>query len=328
MFTLHIQTVSGSIQPEELGQTLMHEHVDSQVPGAFYSGGDSDAVEALIADTLRVLPKHGVGALVDLTGRGRLPADHDPLLPVRVAAEVGLHVIAGFALYKDPWLAEAMEPARDLKESYVRQARVGSEGVRAGVFGEVGTSLDDITANEEAQLIAAAEAHHETGLAILTHCTLGTMALEQAKILRSRDMDLSRVVLGHLDLMPDIDYLSRVLDTGANIGFDTFGKEWFDYLVPDQSGPGGERVKHTYHRSDEDRITALVELCRRGYDSQIVMSCDISGSEAWLNPQTHGRYGYSYLFEVVIPRLRGIGVPDASINRMMVGNPARILAIP
>ena len=50
------------------------------------------------------------------------------------------------------------------------------------------------------------------------------MALEQAAILADEGADLGRVVLGHLDLNPDVDHLERVLATGANLGFDTWGK--------------------------------------------------------------------------------------------------------
>jgi len=155
------------------------------------------------------------------------------------------------------------------------------------------------------------------------------MALEQAEILAAEGADLSRVVLGHLDLHPELDYLERALATGANIGFDTWGKEWFDYRVPDEDGERDPAfIKWTYNRPDANRTAALVELCARGHDGRIVLSCDMSGAEAFLNPDTHGRYGYAYLHRVVLPRLRTAGVGTDSIRRMLVDNPARILAAP
>ena len=66
-------------------------------------------------------------------------------------------------------------------------------------------------------------------------------------ILGEEGADLSRVVLGHLDLRPDLGYLEQVLATGVNIAFDTFGKERFDYQLPGQS------LKQTFHRPDADR---------------------------------------------------------------------------
>ena len=91
---------------------------------------------------------------------------------------------------------------------------------------------------------------------------------------------------------------------------------------------GAAFVKRAYHRPDADRVAALAELSARGHDDRIVLSCDLSGAEAFLNPQTHGRYGYAYLHRVVLPRLRDAGVTTDAWRRMLVDNPARILAMP
>jgi phosphotriesterase-related protein len=308
----------------------MHEHVGSVAPRGFYSGGGDSDLEDLAERALGCLPRIGFGAVVDLTGRQRVLDDREVGVIGRLASRLPLHLIAGFSFYKDPWLESVGEDHIDrLTEMYIRQSSWGSGGVRAGVYGEVGTSLDRITHREELHLRAAARAHLATGLAVYTHCTLGTMALEQVTILAEEGADLSRVVLGHLDLKPDADYLERVLATGANIGFDTFGKEWFDYRVPGSEGEGNAAfVKWVYHRPDDDRIAVLAELCARGYDDQIVLSCDMSGAEAYMNPSTHGRYGYSYVHQAVLPRLRDAGVGEPSLRLMLVDNPARILAVP
>lgn len=323
---MHIQTISGPVAPEDLGATLMHEHVDSISPGGFYPSDDPDELALRALDPL---PRLGIGALVDLTGRSRVVDGHDLTTVRRLASRLSLHVVMGFSYYKDPLVATAGTDDLDtLTAIYVDKARQASDGLPAGIYGEVGTSLDDITPLEQLHLRAVTRAHLDTGLAISTHCTLGTMAREQAAILASEGADPTRVVIGHLDLRPDVDYLEGVLATGVTIGFDTFGKEWFDYRVPNSEDAGpGAFVKRAYHRPDDDRVAALAQLCARGYDDRIVLSCDMSGAEAWLNPSTHGRHGYAYLPEVVLPRLRQAGVTDSSVRQMLVDNPARILAV-
>ena len=302
----------------------MHEHLGSLSPRGFYSGGDETDPEHLAERALACLPQFGVSTLVDLTGRQRVLDHHDLAGVRRLAGRIHTRLVVGFSYYKDPWLEQAPTRLDPLTALYVEAAGDG-----AGVYGEVGTSLDTITPGEELHLRASARAHLTTGLAISTHCTLGTMALEQADILAEEGADLSRVVLGHLDLRPDLGYLEKVLATGANVAFDTFGKEWFDYRVPDSEGQGpGEYVKWAFRRTDESRVSALAALCTAGYDRQIVLSCDMSGAEAYLNPSTHGRYGYSYLPRVVRPRLSQAGVTEASLQRLLVDNPARILAVP
>ncbi|HEY3428873.1 MAG TPA: aryldialkylphosphatase, partial [Acidimicrobiia bacterium] len=293
------------------------------------SGGNQDDLEDLAPRALEGLARLGVRTLIDLTGATRAANSAEEFSRLhRLASRLPFHIVAGFAFYKDPWLEISMEgDLARLTQRYVRAAT--DPEVKAGIFGEVGTSLDRITPREELHLRAVARAQVETGLAISTHCTLGTMALEQVAILGAEGADLGRVVLGHLDLRPDLGYLEKILATNANIGFDTFGKEWFDYRVPGSEGQGqGSYVKWTFHRSDEDRIAALAELCSRGYDDRIVLSCDMSAAEAYLNPSTHGRYGHTYLHSVVLPRLRTLGVAESSLHRMLVDNPARILATP
>lgn len=327
---MHIQTVSGPIEPERLGGVLMHEHVGSLALDGFYSGGAGDS--ELVLKALDDLTRLGIGTLVDLTGRMRLeaPARDDLDLVATLARRLESHIVVGFSFYKDPWLqAAGTSDLDELTAIYIDRAVTGANGIKAGIFGEIGTSLDEITPGEELHLRAVARAHVATGLAISTHCTLGTMAADQAKILLSEGVDPSRVVMGHMDLSPGIGYLEQVLESGVNLGFDTWGKEWFDYRVPGSEDDGpGEFVKWVYQRSDDDRTAAVAELCALGHDDRLVFSCDMSGGEAWLNPATHGRHGFSYLPTVVLPRLRQAGVSERSLHRILVENPARILAVP
>ena len=316
---MRVVTAAGPVDPDALGATLMHEHVTSHAPG------DGDAVAAA-ERALAGLTHLGIASVVDVTGRGRAASARGLHDLQTLTDRVDVNLIVGFAFYKDPILTELnLDLDLDgLVELYRRQATDGIAGspVRAGLYGEIGTSLDEITPLEELHLRAVARAHVETGLAISTHCTLGTMAIEQAAILGEDGADLSRVVLGHLDLRPDPEYLEQVLATGVNIAFDTFGKEWFDYQLP------GQPLKQTFHRPDGDRVRALVELISRGYSDRIVLSSDMTGLEAYFNPTTHGRHGYGYLHEVVLPQLLDAGVGDAAIDRMLIDNPARILAVP
>lgn len=319
-----IETVAGPVEPDQLGATLMHEHVGFLEPSGLYGCGEETL--DLSERALSCLPRHGIRTVVDLTGRGRVTAgvDFDRLRALSMGTS--LNIVAGFSYYKEPWLGAAgTEDLDELTAIYVGAAKAGG----IGVYGEVGTSLDQITPREELHLRAAARAHGRTGLAVSTHCTLGTMALEQVDILVEEGVDVSRVVIGHLDLRPDVAYLEHVLATGANIAFDTFGKEWFDYLVPGSGGENGAAlVKHGYHRPDDDRVEALTALCAAGYESQIVMSTDLSGLEAHFNPTTHGRHGYGFLPTVILPRLRQAGIDESSLTQMMATNPVRILTTP
>lgn len=326
---LQIETVTGPIPAEELGATLMHEHVTALVPGGFFSGGRRDDAVDMAERALACLLDHGISTVIDLTGRSRIERLADITLLQSISKRTGLRIVAGFGLYKEKFSHEVSRAeVGELTDLFVHQALEGIDGsdVRAGIYGEVGTSLDTITPIEERCLRAVARAHRVTALAISTHCTLGTMACEQVSILAEEGADLSRVVIGHLDLESDLSKVEAVLRMGANVAFDTFGKEWFDYRVSEAEAPrAAEFVKWTYHRADADRLEALTELVNRGYDQQIVLSSDISGREAYMNPTTHGALGYAYIPERILPALRAAGMGEASIHRMLIDNPARVL---
>jgi len=319
-----IETITGPVEPGELGATLMHEHVGFLEPSGLYACGEE--TPDLSERALSCLPGHGIRTVVDLTGRARATTGVEFDRLRALSKSLSLHIVAGFSFYKEPWLGAAgTEDLDELTAIYVGAAEAGG----IGIYGEVGTSLDEITPLEDLHLRAAARGHVRTGLAISTHCTLGTMALEQVAVLVEEGVDVSRIVIGHLDLRPDVAYLEQVLETGVNIAFDTFGKEWFDYRVPGSEGEQGAAfVKHAYHRPDDARVEALVTLCADGYASQIVMSTDLSGLEAHVNPATHGRHGYGFLPAVILPRLRQAGIDESSLTDMMATNPVRILTIP
>lgn len=321
-----VLTVTGPVDAATMGTTLMHEHVTSLVPGRFFTGGRWDDAVEVAERALGGLGEHGVGAVVDLTGRSGVGAGPHVRALREIAARTGLAVVAGVGLYKEPypgWVAAA--GIDDVADRLVAMATEAN----AGIFGEIGTSLDVVTPAEEKVLRAAVRAHRRTGLAISTHCTLGTMAREQVAIMTAEGADLSRVVVGHLDLSLQLPYLEEVLASGVTVAFDTFGKQWFDYQVPDSADRGGgEFVKWAYRRPDSARIAALSELLARGYAGQLVVSCDISGREAYMNTDTHGQHGYGYLHAIVLPALRAAGVDEDALRRVLVDNPARILTVP
>ena len=326
-----IQTVTGPLAVGELGATLMHEHLTSLVAGRWTSGGTADDAVTIAERALACLSSVGVRSVVDLTPIDAGPGQRRDVTALReIAARTGLHVIASSAFYKEPLLPEWVRAAAldELEEFHTREATigVGSTGVKVGVFGEVGTSLRQITPCEEKCLRAVARAHRATSLPISTHCTLGTMAVEQIAILQEEKVDCSRVVIGHLDLAAEGPYLEAVLAAGVTAGFDTFGKELFDYVVPNSPHLGeGVQVKWTFRRPDEARLDAIAWLVARGYEGQIVLSLDLTGHVTFQNRGGIGQFGYAYLHSRVIPGLLERGVGASTIERMLVDNPARLL---
>ena len=331
----HVTTVLGPVPADQLGRVMPHEHLLSLVPGPWLTGATrSDAVDRAV-DSLAGLPALGFRTVVDLSPYNVVGSDADGdnvSLLVEISTRTGLHIVSGTALYLESY-APAWARNADLRELTDRlivdaTSGIGSSGVRAGVFGEQATSLGEITPHEEKCLRAVARAQRETGLAIMTHTTHGTKALEQLDILRNEGVDPERVVVGHVDTQLTPELPRRIIDAGARVAVDTIGKEdWDFFLTPHGERSDGEYGKRSFHRSDSGRADLVAGLVEDGLTDRVLLAQDLTGAEVWMNPATHGAYGYSYLGAVFLPMLRERGVSEADIAQLTAANPAAVLGV-
>jgi predicted metal-dependent phosphotriesterase family hydrolase len=331
-----VNTVLGPVAPERLGRVLTHEHLLSLLPGPWLSGGTRDSGADVAVEALMSVKNHGFGTVVDQTPYGILGRDSasrsaDVLR--EIADRSGLNIVTGSAIYLEPYSPSwALDASIDeMLRRFVADASADTQGLTAaaGIYGEQATGLGHISPHEEKCLRAVARAHRETGLAISTHTTHGTMAIEQLEILSEEDADFDRVVIGHMDIQPDPAYVRRVLKSGVSVAFDTIGKQFWDFVLEPQpmSQPEGEFGKRAYFRSDESRARLIAELVSEGWANRILLAQDLTGAELHLNPSTQGRFGYSYLGAVFVPMLRSEGVSEAEIEQMLTANPAALLSL-
>jgi predicted metal-dependent phosphotriesterase family hydrolase len=332
-----IQTILGPIQPEALGLTLMHEHLlpRPQIPSPPDKPPFSPRIA--IADVIRELTHardtYGLRSVVDCTPR-RSPQELEDM--AALSRETGLNIIVATGCMKEQYYHPArgnmssfwayqMTPDR-VADVIADELTNGINGTpyRAGII-KVGTSKQRISEPEERLFRGAARAHLRTGAPITTHATLGTMGPEQAQIFLEEGADLRRVVIGHSDLNGNPAYHEGILRRGATVGFDTIGKQRFDYTRSDTAGYHRyEFEKEQYFVSDQVRMQTLLELIRRGYAGQIIVSSDM-GSEIDQNPDTLAAWGYSFVLGRFLPEARARGLTEADQHRLLVDNPRRIL---
>lgn len=141
-----------------------------------------------------------------------------------------------------------------------------------------------------------------TGAVVTTHTTLGTLALEQAEYLKKAGVKPEKIIIGHLDLSQDSDYILSVLKEGVNIGFDTVGKNNY---CPDRF-----------------RAETLKRIAKEGFLGQVVLSMDITRKS---HLKKWGGLGYAYLFETFLPQLLEYGLSEEQIDMLLIDNPDRIL---
>jgi len=281
----------------------MHEHLRIDLSG---KKNDPDCLLdqfSLIKDELLDLAGRGVNRIVDMSCRG-MGRDYGYL--DRMEKKTGINIIISTGFYKDPFLPSIVENSgtKELSALMIGDIENGAEdsGRRAQIIGEIGTSLNQITAGEEKVFCAAAIAHEKTGVPVSTHTTLGTMGPQQITLLKKHGVTPGKIILGHLDLAGDIDLILKALDCGVYVEFDTIGK--IKYL-PDQT-----------------RAQFIRACCGRGYQKQLLLSMDITRRS---HLKANGGPGYAYLIDSFVPKLRQAGVSQAAIDDMLINNPDRIL---
>lgn len=256
----------------------------------------------LAVSQMRGIRAQGVRAVIDQTARGM---GRDTAYAQRVAEQSGLRVLHATGYYKEPFLPQecyqmSSEEMRDVLVSELEEG-IEDTGICASHIGEIGTGKDGMSEMEQKVFRAACLAHIQTGAPVCTHTTLGTQGLEQVIFFKEYGVDLSRVVLSHVDLSGDLDYMKRLLDTGANIAFDTIGKN--------------------NYQPDTGRAQWLTALCRQGYAGQIVLSMDITRRSNCLE------LGYDYLMTTFIPLLEKEEFKKEWLCAVLETTPARIYGI-
>ena len=338
-----VQTVLGTIAPEDLGATSTHEHLYIDFSFMYRPAQDSardlsDApitlenlgwvrhnhyschanltlldVDTAIAE-VSLYKDAGGGAIVDATtiGIGR-----DAHALERISRESGVHVVMGAGFYVDAVHPDDMDArgVDELAERIVGDITDGVDGsgIKAGIIGEVGCTWP-LTANERKSLAAAAIAQQATGAAILIHPGRHPDApAEILEALAAGGADISRVIMGHLDrTVFEFAAIESIAASGCYLEWDLFGSEGSYYPLAELDMP-----------SDAQRLDFIKRITDAGYADKVVIAQDICTNHRLAR---YGGHGYGHILENIVPRMRRKGFSDAVIEAITVGNPARALA--
>ena len=169
---------------------------------------------------------------------------------------------------------------------------------------------------EKKSLRAAAEAQAETGYGMHIHaCLWNREGLNALKYAVECGADAQKICVDHADVLLDEDYILGVLDMGAYIEFDDFGKEFY---VDRQN----RNLLLGSFATDKERCQFIKKLVERGYTKQILVTNDIG-----LKSMTHtyGGWGYDHVVTNIIPMMEDFGISANDIDTIMTQNPIRFL---
>jgi predicted metal-dependent phosphotriesterase family hydrolase len=304
-------TVRGAVPAESLGITHPHEHILLNVEwidARFSLDGILNDAD-LAVEELQAFVHAGGQTLVDLSNRGLRP---DPLSIRAISEQTGITIVMGCGWYRQPYypvedLIDRTSTER-LAERLVQEIEGGLYGtdVRPGIVGEIGSHKDFVTAQEERVFRAAGRAAVRTGLAVSTHSAGSPVGMDHLRLLQDEGVDPARIVIGHADSYPFLEYHLALLRQGAYVQFDNIG-----YQLPGVAA------------LESKLIPLTAELVRQGWAHRLLLSQDVCHRS---HLKAYGGNGYDYLLTKFVPRLRLAGVEEEAIHLMLADNPRRVLS--
>jgi 5-phospho-D-xylono-1,4-lactonase len=300
-----IVTVSGPIEPAELGPTDAHEHLFLETPAQPGEGfSDINRAEAEVEEGAAT----GLRAIVELTpiGLGRR-AD----LLRQLSEATGVLIIAASGYHRDAhyrpgdWVLEAS--VEELAERALTELREGMHAddgaptdIRAGVM-KGGASHEEITEAEQRRLRAIARASRETGAPMIVHTEAATCGQQIVDLLLEEGAAADRITLAHMDRNMDAALHGELLARGVGLVYDTIGREKY--------------------ATDDERLDFIETMVRTGHGRSLMLGLDLGRRDyhrAW-----GGGPGLRHLMADFVPRLRE-RIGD-EVDRLLIDNPRRAL---
>lgn len=314
-----VQTVQGPVDADELGLTLVHEHVRfrdeavaEQWPGRYDEQLELDA--ALLA--VNAASDRGVRTIVDPTA---MFGGRDVRFMKRIADETGVRIVACTGIYSYDYLPHYFEN-RDIDviaDHFVEDIEIGAQGteIRAA-FLKCAADAAGVTEHVEKIHRAVARASVQTGAPIMAH-SMPAVATgpRQVEIFEQEGVDMAKVQIAHCGDTDDVSYIEALIDRGVYVGLDRYGLEMYLPI--------------------EARNATAAALLRAGHAERLMISQDFCATIDWFpaeaaevfeNSGAIRNWSMTLVFDEVVPALREQGaIDDAAFHTVFVENPKRWL---
>ena len=303
-------TVLGPVPPDQLGVTLLHEHLIFDLRFSDPDENRRMVDPAVAVEDMRRLSAAGGRALVEQSCQG---IGRNPYLLRQIAEQCHIHIIASTGFYRvgaHPAYVST-ESVQPLADRMIRDVKEGIDGtdVRAGLIAEIAT--EGAAPFTEVQLKvyrAAALAQRATGLSISAHCWCGGGALPLIELLAAAGVPAERILIHHVGAnRTPLQTAIEILATGARIMVDCVGYTEADGFIGWDDHDRADFVAALFQHNYGDQVTISKDLCRKSHFTRF------------------GGHGHRYLLAEFVPMLRNAGLSDANLQQLLVETPRRIL---
>jgi len=308
-------TVKGKIPAEEMGVSLIHEHILVDWIGADSTGyhrWDREIVIERALPFLMAAKEKGVKTIFECT-----PAylGRDPLLLKELSEKTGINIVTNTGYYgvKD----NKFIPKHAFDDSPENIARIWIDEFNNGIDGtdvfpgfiKIGVDRKDTLSQMHEKIVkAAAIAHKATGLTIVSHTGTDAPAFAQLEILKNEGVSPEAFVWTHAQ-NGTFEGCIKAAKQGAWISIDNVNSNKVNK-------PGG--------------IDWYVELLTKLKKENVLHKILISHDAGWYNvgQENGGKYrGYTDIFEYLIPKLKANGFSQEDIDLLIIKNPKRAYAV-
>ena len=304
-----VPTLTGDVNPEGLGTTLMHEHVlFGNIPSNLREASVEIAV-ALLNDAAAA----GVQTLVDVTPW------RDIALYQEIAARTTVQIIASTGYYVREKMPEHLRNMTELQmeERMFKDVTEGIDNtrIRAGI---IKIAANSISLNDFEMKVfrAAIRVQKATRVPIGTHAWTGVR--EQFDFLLKNGADMNHINFSHIETKPGWVGKSR-----------TQIAEMFLPMVQEGSYLLFNNFSCEFYTPWEDMVFLIRYFCDKGYADRIMISEDCNwewkyGKQVFEAEEEHpeaAKRTYAYMLTHEVPMMLESGFTRDEIDTFLVTNP-------
>jgi phosphotriesterase-related protein len=320
-----VQTVTGAIDADQLGTTLIHEHLrnqDEAVHNQWPQAGATkeEAPHEVAAGEDYDIAVREAKAAVDLGIKtiGEPTAmflGRDVNFMKRVSEETGLQVVPCTGIYTYDHLPQFFmnRDPDQIAELFVADIEQGIQGTDIkAAFIKCAADLPGVNENIEKVHRAAARASIKTGAPIMAHSRpASNTGPRQVEIFEEEGVDLNKVQIAHCGDTDDVDYIEGLIEKGVWVGLDRYGLDLFQPY-------------------EKRQATAKELIIERGHANRIFLSADSVASSDWFPVNVIEQliaagaakdWTIRIVPEKVLPELREAGMTEEQERTLMVENP-------
>jgi phosphotriesterase-related protein len=295
-----VRTLTGDVAPDELGVTLIHEHlvVDVRLPAERGPGyeDDLDTIVGPMLGHLAAVRNQGVRTVVDCT-----PTDVGQHLEAyrAVAARTGLRVVAAVGTYRDGWLPDWV---RSASREQLADWYAAGLSAHAG-FVKLGCDPDGPTPAEAACAAAAGLTSRRTGALVACHVGRAAPANRVIDAFEAGGGDPARFVVVHVQNEPAAAAHLALARRGAWVEYDAIGAR----------------------PADDVYVAWLRAIADADLLDRVLISQDACAYMVVAGGRVERQHRFDHLFARFVPALRAAGFAQSDVDRLLVDNPARAL---